>query len=161
MELTDRLQAGRIATSDGGGCWRWSGEHTQGYGTIVVLGRKQRVHRVAYEILIGEIGPDEDVRQTCTKYRDCFNPAHLVKVDGSAPKATSTRRTPKNAKLDPDKVREIRRRLKKGDKHTDIARDYGISDVLVHYVEQRKVWAKVPDDPEPPVRRVVKRPASV
>jgi len=157
MDLQQRLDEGKVVSDD---CWRWSGEHTNGWGTITVLGRKQRVHRVAFEVYVGALGPDEDVRQTCTRYRDCWRPEHLQKVDGSAIGQRVPRKTPKNAKLNPDKVREIRRRLKEGgpeNSHTAIAKDFGISDVLVHYVEQKKVWAHVPDE-DAPKRKIVRRP---
>ncbi len=60
-----------------GACWRWTGEkRTGGYGYIEVAGKAMRVHRVAYEVLVGPIPKGLVVMHSCDQ-RDCINPAHL------------------------------------------------------------------------------------
>jgi hypothetical protein len=58
------------------GCWVWTGSKTRdGYGQIQFNGQIQRVHRVAYERLIGPI--DEETLHHKCAVRLCFNPEHL------------------------------------------------------------------------------------
>ena len=47
------------------------------------------------------------------------------------------------SKLDPDKVREIRRRLEKGDRPTHIAKDYGVSTTAIYGIKKGKTWTWV------------------
>ena len=47
------------------------------------------------------------------------------------------------AKLNESKVREIRRRAAVGERLYEIARDFGVSDVLVSRIVRRKQWAHV------------------
>jgi hypothetical protein len=44
------------------GCWEWLGTKSRGYGRIKVLGRKARVHRVAFELWVGPIAKGLDVQ---------------------------------------------------------------------------------------------------
>jgi hypothetical protein len=59
-------------------CWLWTGQiSNQGYGIMSIPPKRRvRVHRFAYEKMVGPIGkPDH----TC-HVRHCVNPAHLVPV---------------------------------------------------------------------------------
>ncbi len=68
------------------GCWLWAGAITEhGYGRF---GKSQRVHRVSYEIHVGEIPKGMDIDHTCHDpkicaggrsclHRRCVNPDHL------------------------------------------------------------------------------------
>lgn len=74
----DRVFDGMV--EDENGCWRWRGMHSQqGYGLIKHDGRRLMVHRVAYEILIGDIPPGLFTDHLC-RVRDCANPWHLDPV---------------------------------------------------------------------------------
>jgi len=60
-----------------GECWIWTGAlDTHGYGHVKIDGRLRLVHRLAYEIWIGEA---ELVHHACER-RTCFNPTHLLAV---------------------------------------------------------------------------------
>jgi hypothetical protein len=62
-----------------GGCWEWTGrEYYQGYGAIWWNKKKCRVHRVVYELLVGEIEA-ETLDHLC-RNRRCVNPVHLEPV---------------------------------------------------------------------------------
>lgn len=60
----------------GDGCWDWHGAtNDSGYGIV----RKQRAHRVLYELLIGPI-PEGLVLDHLCRNRACVRPAHLEPV---------------------------------------------------------------------------------
>jgi hypothetical protein len=76
------------------GCWLWVGGKTGsrgsgagGYGNFCYDGVNHRVHRLAYEILRGDIPKDLTLDHLC-RVRTCVNPAHLEPVTG----AENTRR---------------------------------------------------------------------
>ena len=60
-------------------CWLWTGVTSKGYGLMGAGGRKYRVHRFAYELLVGPI-PDGLVLDHLCRVRNCVNPAHLEPV---------------------------------------------------------------------------------
>jgi DNA invertase Pin-like site-specific DNA recombinase len=49
-------------------------------------------------------------------------------------------------KLDPDKVRQIRRRYADGETQTAIARDYGVRSTTISELIRGNIWAHVSDD---------------
>lgn len=62
------------------GCWQWLGSlAAKGYGALLVNGQRVRVHRFAYELLVGPIPPDLVLDHLC-RNRGCVNPAHLEAV---------------------------------------------------------------------------------
>lgn len=62
-------------------CWLWTaGRHAAGYGVFnVANGQPRRAHRVAYELVIGEIPPGLQLDHLC-RVRACVNPWHLEPV---------------------------------------------------------------------------------
>lgn len=63
-------------------CWTFEGPKVNGYGVAWVDGVKARVHRAAYEVLVGPI-PDGLVLDHICRNRACYNPAHLEPVTTS------------------------------------------------------------------------------
>lgn len=74
----ERLRANSV--EDENGCLVWQGATARGYGVIRIPGAQSaaRVHRVAYEILVGPIADQLD--HLC-RNRACWNPDHLEDVD--------------------------------------------------------------------------------
>jgi hypothetical protein len=65
---------------DVSGCWVWTGPiEKDGYGTVRIAGKKIRVHRLVYTLLVGDI-PDGLVLDHLCRVRACANPAHLDPV---------------------------------------------------------------------------------
>lgn len=61
-------------------CWLWRAAlDTIGYGSVTVNGRRQCVHRVVYELLVGPIPPGLELDHLC-RVRACCNPRHLEPV---------------------------------------------------------------------------------
>lgn len=76
--LMERLHARSMALPDG--CVVWVGARTRGgYGHIRVGKKMARVHRVAYELSVGEIPSGFEIDHLC-RNRLCVNPAHLEPV---------------------------------------------------------------------------------
>ncbi len=77
MSLVDRL-ADRM-TINNNGCFLWNGRlDKEGYGEIKIQGNRKRVHRIAYEELVGPIPEGMDCHHIfeCGN-RNCFNPDHI------------------------------------------------------------------------------------
>ncbi len=65
-----------LAPDLNGGCWLWAGSLTSGYGVLNFRGRRQRAHRLMWEIANGPIPPDRELCHKCD-VRACFRPDHL------------------------------------------------------------------------------------
>ncbi len=77
--LEERFWA-RVRRSGPLECWEWTGAHApQGYGQIRAYGKTQNAHRIAWEIVRGEIPDGLQIDHLC-RNRGCVNPAHLEPV---------------------------------------------------------------------------------
>ena len=68
-----------LARHDWESCWGWPHAKLNGYGFVRIDKRPLRVHRVAYELLVGPI-PDGMCLDHLCRNRACFNPKHLEVV---------------------------------------------------------------------------------
>jgi hypothetical protein len=79
--VLERLMFRTSETPDG--CWLWRGTlNHHGYGVIGLggdKGRTAKVHRVAFEELVGPIAADLTIDHLC-RNRACVNPDHLEPV---------------------------------------------------------------------------------
>lgn len=65
---------------DKSSCWEWSGATSSGYGKFwVSRGKNAAAHRVAYELLVGEIPPGMVLDHLC-RNRSCVFFEHLEPV---------------------------------------------------------------------------------
>lgn len=107
------------------GCWEWrGGRQWNGYGTVSIDGRDHIASRVAFEVWVRRLGPDEIACHTCDN-PPCINPAHLFAGSYGDNARDSARKgraaglrlfgeRNNNAKLTNEQVKQIRRGLRSG-----------------------------------------------
>jgi hypothetical protein len=139
-------------------CWLWTaarGKH--GYGNFVGTNRHTyRAHRVAYELVKGEIPAGQMVLHRCDN-PPCCNPSHLFtgtqsdNMQDMAAKGRHGGYVPHvrgeahgMVKLNEVAVVEIRRRAAAGETHDELARAHGVSRRLVGRIVNRDRWGHVP-----------------
>lgn len=77
VDVADRFWV-KVNKSDG--CWEWTAHrHVSGYGMINIDRVPRYAHRVAYEMLRGEIPDGLQLDHLC-RNRGCVNPDHLEPV---------------------------------------------------------------------------------
>lgn len=135
-----------------GDCWLWVGRlDKDGYGECKSVCNKRtwKAHRFSYHLANGGIPEGLMVRHRCD-VRNCINPKHLklgTVVDNSADMKARNRslrgeRNP-TAKLNDEKVIEIRRRAASGEKKIRLAEEFGVTDVAISDICNGKVWTHV------------------
>lgn len=128
----------RYRVDRGTGCWTFAGRlDRDGYGVVKRRGRTMAAHRASYEAHVGPI-PDGLVIDHLCGNRACINPAHLEAVT-----ATENARRGAQAKLDPERVREIRRLAEHGATIHEMSRLYGVSRVTIRSVVHYRSWSDV------------------
>jgi hypothetical protein len=139
----------KVIVSDG--CWLWTGHRTRkGYGTFRLRRRMVSAHRLAYTALVGQIPDGLNVLHSCDT-ASCVNPAHLrpgTHGDNVRDRQARCRQARGEriaaAKLNAEKVREIRQRYAAGGVlQRELAAEFGISDMQVSSIVRRKKWAHV------------------
>lgn len=132
-------------------CWLWTGsKYKNGYGRIRSLKRGLLTHRVAWELTYGPI-PDE--LQVCHKcdVRNCVRPDHLflgTNDDNIRDMHSKNRHVygarQHMAKLDDDKVRNIRELYEQGNiSKKQLAERFGVSATSIDDVVKFKSWKHV------------------
>lgn len=129
-------------------CWPWTAARgARGYGRLVMDGKDESAHRIAYRLAKGEPGK-WFVRHTCDN-RLCCNPSHLLRgtQKQNIADAMSRNRMSKPplhrgsshrlAVLTEDDVRAIR---KESGAPADVARRLGLSYGSVRSVMIRRTW---------------------
>lgn len=138
-------------------CWPWlAAIGTHGYGVIGAGGpRTITAHRLSYIIAHGSI-PDAPghhggvVMHTCDN-RWCCNPAHLVsgsQIDNLLDMRSKGRQCKegmrpecaRTAKLNWEKVREIRRRWGEGESKKALCREYGVGHGTIWEIVTNRTW---------------------
>ena len=79
MPIKERLENNTVLDPETS-CLIWQlAKSRNGYGVIKYEGKKQKAHRLAYEIFVGPLQPGSVVHHTCST-RACVNPEHLQQI---------------------------------------------------------------------------------
>lgn len=129
-------------------CWPWIAHHRtkSGYGVICLMppGGKTnyRSHRVAFHLATGQDPLDLYVCHSCDN-RLCCNPAHLWLGTNQDNQVDSVLKGRSRAKLDVEKVRQIRSLHASGATNSELARRFKINHTTVWSVITRTWWKHV------------------
>lgn len=145
----------KVKKGRSGDCWQWTGAVTRsGYGLLAVRkGENRAAHRVSFALLHGPsaLTAGLHIAHECHN-RLCVNPSHLVQITagenvGQSRSAGRTARGTryKNAKLNENAVRDIRRTAEDLDGECAMMVKYRVSQITVQAVFQRKLWKHVVD----------------
>lgn len=155
--LADRFwekvnKSGPIHPVLGTGCWLWTAStNMHGYGQLNVDRRPVLAPRLSWELHSGMIPDGMCVLHRCDTPA-CVNPAHLFlgtmaentqdmiakgrdRLVGSRSKA---------AKLNEHKVADIKRRLARGERRAELAREYGVNGTTIGHIQSGSTWKHVP-----------------
>jgi hypothetical protein len=132
------------------GCWVWSGavRKRDGYSQMEVLtGEGVRCLRTAHQaswLIHKGVALEKGLvlRHTCDN-RLCVNPAHLVPGTQKDNMRDMIERGRAHAKLNVEKVREIRRRASEGQTFATLARDFDVSRSQIGRICKGERWAHV------------------
>lgn len=142
---------------NGNSCWEWQGKiNLSGYGQIGKRGEPKKqviTHRISYEIFKGEIPKGLIICHSCDN-KICCNPDHLwigtpkdnfhdAMKKGRTVYGGAKGEKSGNAKLNENKVREIREELEKGTKAKILAEHYGVHVAVIYTIKNKKAWKHV------------------
>lgn len=155
--ISERLWRG-VDRSDPQGCWERPGANVNRYPIIMTRVNGKSISRLAshisFELANGRpISPGLNACHTCDN-PPCINPDHLFegthkanaddKVAKGRARGCPGARHPR-ARLDPDRVREIRLRLKAGETYSDLGRRFGVAAAGIRHVDLKITWKHVPE----------------
>lgn len=148
--MLDRILSKCVVSDDG--CLIWTGHTTPGgYGKIRARGTRLFIHRLAYELMVGEIRDGLCVCHKCDNPR-CVNIDHLflgTRADNNADKVRKNRQSRGSAhsmpgerhplaKLSVSQVMAIRETT--GKTQRQVAEEYGVSQSIVSRIITNKNW---------------------
>lgn len=126
------------------GCILWQGAiGNHGYGNFSHDKTVHLTHRAAYEVFIGPIPDGMMVCHRCD-VKLCVNPDHLFLGTGADNMADCARKRRNARKLADEEVRQIRSIV--GTSHAQIARCYGVTDVMIRHIRMGTWWRHLPPE---------------
>lgn len=147
--MSDWFERAMEKTTVENGCWRFNYDLTlNGYGRLIVDGKRTRIHRLSYEKFIGPIKQGYFICHHCD-VRNCWNPDHLFEGDAQAnyddmkSKCRVVVKTVRGelsgtSKLTEEDIRHIRNLGKEPISKEMIGRLFGVSRSAIRRVIERK-----------------------
>lgn len=136
----------------GGECWNWKkATNNDGYGILTFHGKAWKAHRLAYHFSNSGIPDGMVICHTCDNPK-CVNPDHLYAgTQQQNVKDRVKRRRSGNlkgvnngkAKLSESDVLKIRSACDSGDRYSDVATKFGISDSHAGLIHKRRAWGHI------------------
>ena len=133
------------------GCWLWTGSLSHnGYGEFQLNGKPRRATHISLELFKGQTKPEGMVVSHSCNVPACVNPEHIA-YDTQANNLkymVECNRQVKgtkqhSAKLDDDKIRDIRLKLANGKTPTELAKEYGVWQRTMQKINERITWKHV------------------
>lgn len=130
------------------GCWIWTGvRETSGYGRLYVTTSpgnylRVRASRLSWELHVGPIPEGMFVCHRCD-VRSCVNPDHLflgTNADNVQDMTAKGRNGREGGALSIEQAREIDARLRNGERHFAIAKDYGVRSNSITAIANGTSW---------------------
>jgi len=135
-------------------CWIWTGsKRPDGYGVFHAGGKTNATsaHRLSWKLYHGEIPEGLVLRHMCDN-PICVNPDHLklgTLKDNSTDRILAGNSCPgsKNskAKLDEEKVKEIKNLIQIGLSGAEIGRRFGVTRTCINAIKNSRTWKHVGD----------------
>lgn len=137
-------------------CWEWLAfKNKKGYGAIMYgdIGNIA-AHRFSYMLYVGDFDKSKFICHTCDN-PSCVNPKHLFvgtasenmkdKIKKGRVKNPPVHKGNKQhlAKMNPEKIREIRKLFSDGASQTDLAKKYGLHTATMNNICRNKSWKDV------------------
>lgn len=144
-------------SNDKKACWPWTGaRNTNGYGNVKINNKHLHSHRVAFELVNGNIPSRFMVCHTCDN-PPCCNPSHLmlgtaksnaadmlIKNRAKDPIFAARGEINGNSKLTPKKVMKIRDLYARGIANQyQLAEKFNVSQGNIGYIVRNKTWRHV------------------
>ena len=134
-------------------CYVWQG-HTQnfGYGVYYVNGVTYMPHKVLWTILNGPVPDGYKLRRkpVCEGNKLCCNPDHMElwpiekEIGGKKEYRHRSRNSKYMTKLSEEDVLEIRRRYREKElSQTGLAKEYGVTQMAIWEIVNKKTWAHI------------------
>ena len=139
MEIAKQRIVNGVSVDEETGCWNWKGNPREnGYCRTTYKRKNYYLHRLSYKAFIGEIPEGMDVCHKCDNRR-CCNPDHLLQGQEKIICKTQFQKKssgakgfkPPSTKLSEVHLMEIVARAKSGEKYKSIAKDFGITKVML------------------------------
>ena len=131
------------------GCWIWTGHcNTRGYPMFYENGEVLVGHRWAYEHWVAAIPKGQILRHKCDTPA-CVNPKHLEPgtLQDNSRDALIRRRRVGKIKLDPEKVREIRKLIAGGKVdwtvYRAVGKKFGVTASTIYHMHVGRIWSWV------------------
>lgn len=146
-----------VAVQPSSGCWLWIGAlDSHDYGHFWMRGEVMKAHRASWMLHKGEIPEGLWVLHRCD-VPGCVNPEHLFLGDRTANMQDMAAKGRQVFQIAPEKVRRgersiraklsdsqavvILHRLSRGERGSDLAREYGVSKATISAMKVGRNWA--------------------
>jgi hypothetical protein len=129
-------------------CWIFQGCIKSGYGEISLNGLKYKTHILMYEAIHGIrnfVENKKEIRHLCNN-RSCCNPDHLEFGTKSENMIDAIKNGSNVAKLNEQKIKEIRLLLKNGSTQKEMSEKYQVSIATISRIQNKKIWYFVKDE---------------